>query len=344
MSALTSQASSTSLLSNHEIQNFSFNKQASNERNNTTTSNAPTSNGPSIASSNTPPSNQLDDAMTPGSAPSPASIPNHLNDSPASNVSSPQALLNLQLNDWNRAATSPQASPMLPSNQIDDSLTSINIMSPVSAATNITPPVPAPLSAPLPSASASPTSSTANSPTDPDPARIPTPAINSEREAPGDVIPAATAVNSTTGLERVDNGGPRPRPLSGPPANGMDFIERFGQPRARPLSVPFMLNAPPVPQVETPGSTDNPSTPGDAEAGPSTQEPGKKQRGRKSAEIQLNPNSTAAMDLFAAWWITQPGHSRTKTEFTNAWKTLSNEKKEEWKEESKKKRKELKKN
>ncbi|KIL54626.1 hypothetical protein M378DRAFT_746024 [Amanita muscaria Koide BX008] len=155
---------------------------------------------------------------------------------------------------------------MLPSNQIDDSLTSINIMSPgitqvqpianaanstVSAATNITPPVPAPLSAPLPSASASPTSSTANSPTDPDPARIPTPAINSEREAPGDVIPAATAVNSTTGLERVDNGGPRPRPLSGPPANGMDFIERFGQPRARPLSVPFMLNAPPVPQVET---------------------------------------------------------------------------------------------
>ena len=87
-------------------------------------------------------------------------------------------------------------------------------------------------------------------------ARVPTipisASVNSgfDTEARGNVIPGATALHSTVGTESANNGLVKPRPLSGPPANGTDFDSQFGRPRARPLSVPFMLNAPPVPQAD----------------------------------------------------------------------------------------------
>ena len=255
----TSMASSTSLLSNYEISNFAFNKQAGNELSNATASNMfPTSDGSSTSFIG----NGSESSNTLSNSNSKTQVNNMMSSTPTSNVSSP-SLPNLQLNICNRASTSPQDSPMLSSNQINDSPNFVAQVqqipsapnSTVSATSNTTPPLPAstlPLSKPAPQvpyASASRTPSAAN----PDPTRIPTnptPAVNSDTEAQGNVIPGATALHSTVGTESVNNGLVKPRPLSGPPANGADFDTQFGQPRARPLSVPFMLNAPPIPQVD----------------------------------------------------------------------------------------------
>ncbi|KAF8330480.1 hypothetical protein F5887DRAFT_1081639 [Amanita rubescens] len=366
------------------LPNFAFNKQATgNEPNGMTTSNSPASGGSLTSllndrnfSFNTLTGNQVNfETMTSGSNPisndSSTSLLNQLNDYKLQSVSS-NAYPTNQVNDTNAQASN-GSSPSLP-NQLNiynhattpgSALTSNRLSTSPSPNNNElrnsssnqlrndTPPS-------VTGAQSIPSGTSPNSTlllashlfasvASPPSASTSPPSNGVDLLALRNAIPPGT-LSSTTRPERVDNGGLRPRPLSGPPANSTDFDRIFGQPRAHPLSVPFMLNAPLVPQAETPSSKsiDNPSTPSDAGAtgpGLNTQVgQGKKQRGKKSAEIQLNPESTAAMDLFASWWITQPGHSRTKTEFTNAWKTLNNEKKEEWKQESKKKRKELKKN